>query len=223
MAMKKPSIVPVREQIYEYVKQAIITNEYKPGELLSIEHLAHDFGVSATPIREALIRLENSGLLNLIPNKGAVVTDYTKEDVHNAWEMRRLLEPYAGRITAKLDVRKEITALEHGIKAIMEGPFKLPRYIELDRSLHELLFAYVPNDLLRETLSRILENSMRMRYFAEGTPISQADTVAQVCAEHLEILAALRSKDPERAEQTICSHIETGERRTLFSLEHAER
>ncbi len=218
MRQGKQSIIPVREQIFEIIKNAIITNEYKPGELLQIERLAQDFGVSATPIREALIRLEGSGLLTLIPNKGAVITECTLEDVRNTWEMRRILEPYAGKITALLNLTTEIAVLEAKVNSILSTPYNLQTYIETDSELHELLFIHIPNTLFRETLLRIHQYSMRMRYFAEGESTNQSNVVSEVCHEHLNILNALKEKDPELTERSVYLHIVNSEKRTLQSV-----
>lgn len=213
----RPVVIPIREQIFEWIKEAILTNEFKPGEVIPIDGLAREFGVSATPIREALIRLENSGLLTLIPNKGAVVTDFSEEDIRHTWEMRKILEPYAAALTAELDIADELEAIEGKVRVILRGDYDLHAYIQTDSELHELLFAHVDNSLLRETIERIHQISIRMRYFAESISRNQQDVITAVCEEHLEILDALRRGDAEAARQAARRHIENSESRTLSS------
>jgi DNA-binding GntR family transcriptional regulator len=100
--MKKIVTLSMREQIYEALKGLILDNSYGPRTVLAIDRLADEFGVSATPVREALVRLESDGLVELIPNRGAQVTDIREEDVRYIWEMRLLLEPYAARMSVDL-------------------------------------------------------------------------------------------------------------------------
>ncbi len=95
-------LTSLRERLYESLKEDILTNRFKPGEELQINKLAEEFGVSSTPpVREALVRLEGAGLVVLISNRGAQVAPISLEDVKNAWEVRRLLEPHAAEVAAR--------------------------------------------------------------------------------------------------------------------------
>ncbi len=211
------TIIPIREQIYERIKDAILTNEYKPGDIIQIDRLARLFGVSATPIRETLIRLENSGLLTLIPNKGAMITEFTEKDIRDTWEMRKILEPYAGRLTASLNKESEIERIEGMVQSIIEGNYDLHSYIQTDNDLHELLFIHIDNNLLKETIQRIHHLSIRMRYFAESVSKDHENVVHEVCSEHLNILKSLKSGDAETTGKAVLHHIENSEKRTLLS------
>lgn len=217
MNSTKTIIIPVREQIYNRIKKAILSNEYKPGDIIQIDRIAREFGVSATPIRETLIRLESSGLLKLVPNKGAQVVEITDKDIRDTWEMRKLLEPYAGRITAGLDINDKIVDLEGRIQGIIDGNYDQDAYIEADNDIHQLLFNNVDNILLKETINRIHNLSMRMRYQAENVPEDNKHVVHEVCSEHLGILKALKIHDQDATEKAIRLHLENGERRTLDS------
>ena len=212
-------IIPVREQIYNRIKKAILSNEYKSGDIIQIEKIAREFGVSATPIRETFIRLENSGLLKLIPNKGAQVVEITDKDIRDTWEMRKLLEPYAARLTAELDVTESISDLRGRIEHILEGDYDQDAYIEADNDIHLLLFSSIPNTLLKETIHRVHNLSMRMRYQAENVSEDNKQVIRAVCTEHLEILNALSGHDPDKTEQAVRKHLENGEYRTLESAQ----
>jgi DNA-binding GntR family transcriptional regulator len=208
-------IVPVREQIYNRIKNMLISNEYQPGDFIQIDKIARQFSVSATPIREAFIRLESAGFLKLIPNKGARVVEIHDVDIKETWEMRKILEPYAGRLTARLGLKKEIARLKIDIEAIIEGDYDQESYIKADNDVHALIFNQIDNSLLKETIEKIHERSMRMRYHAENSAQNNEKIVRQVCQEHLKILNALNSGDPDKAEATIRTHIVNGEQRTL--------
>jgi DNA-binding GntR family transcriptional regulator len=218
----KEAIIPVREQVYNRVKSAILSNQYKPGDIIQIDRLAREMGISATPIREAVIRLESSGLLELIPNKGARVVEITPHDIREIWELRLILEPYAARKTAGLDLHAEIADLESRIRALVNGEFDQAAYIQADEQLHRLLFDHIDNSVLRETIDRIHNLSMRMRYHAEHVSHNSSSVVEEVSSEHLRILEALKQGDADATEQAVLTHLRNGERRTLASAGAAE-
>jgi DNA-binding GntR family transcriptional regulator len=208
----------IRDQIYEAIQESIVNNSYKPGEELQIDRLADEFGVSTTPIREALIRLESSGLVHLIPNKGARVTAFREEDIRDTWEIRKLLEPYAAGLTAALDVNLEIQELNAAFDTLEKGTQDGNLYIQSDIRLHELLYTHLSNELLKETLHSILQRSMRMRYFAEDVSKMHDLVVQEVISEHKQILQALTARDRERTIEAVRLHIENGERRALLAI-----
>lgn len=215
---KKTVLKSIRDQIYEAIQESIVNNSYKPGEELQIDRLAEEFGVSTTPIREALIRLESSGLVNLIPNKGARVTAFREEDIRDTWEIRKLLEPYAAGLTAALDVNLEIQELNAAFETLEKGTQDGNLYIQSDIRLHELLYTHLSNALLKETLHNILQRSMRMRYFAEDVSKMHDQVVQEVISEHKQILQALTARDRERTIEAVRRHIENGERRALLAI-----
>jgi len=218
---KKPVIQSTREQVFEGVKGMIMDNEYTPGEILQIDRLSEEFGVSSTPIREALIRLEGFGLVTLIPNKGARVSEITEADVHHIWEMRMVLEPYAARITATIEgLDNELLGLRDLYRRILEGKYDLQMYMDGDLRLHELMYEYLENPFLRETVERVRQLSMRMRYFPEGVDKIKESTITSVTNEHLAIVDALLAHDPDRSADAVRIHIERRRERTLSAMEN---
>lgn len=215
---KKIAAIPIREQLYEAVKEAILRNSFVPGSLLQIDRLAEEYGVSATPVREALVRLEADGLVTLIPNKGAQVTEITEKDIREIWEMRRLLEPYAARSSAAVIREEEIADLERLIRTLRDDPSNTELYIKTDIMLHELLYFQCSNSYLRETLRRVHEVSYRIRYFAESRKTMHDAVIHEVIREHMDILDILRSRDPDRIVVAVSSHLLNGERRALSAL-----
>jgi DNA-binding GntR family transcriptional regulator len=216
---KKTVLKSIRDQIYEAIQQSIVNNSYKPGEELQIDRLAEEFGVSTTPIREALIRLESSGLVQLIPNKGARVTAFQEEDIRDTWEVRKLLEPYAAGLTAEQDVTREIQELNEAFDMLERGSQDGDLYIQSDIRLHELLYSHLSNELLKETLHNILQRSMRMRYYAEDVSRMHDQVVREVITEHKQILQALTAGDREKTAEAVRRHIENGERRALRAIQ----
>ncbi|HHV57353.1 MAG TPA: GntR family transcriptional regulator [Firmicutes bacterium] len=210
----------LREQLFQALKEAILTNKYRPGEELPIDKLAAEFGVSTTPVREALVRLEGIGLVRLIPNRGAQVTSITPADVRHIWEVRRLLEPYAARTAAERCSVEELDALEDKLQRVLARPEEFDLYTESDLELHELLVKHLTNGVLMEILDRVKLSSLRMRYFSEeNIPTLRREVIQQATREHLAIVAALRAHDAARTENMVYQHLVNGEKRTLLGLE----
>ena len=218
----KTQLVSVRDQIYESIKEMILTNIFEPGEIIPIEKMAEQFGVSPTPIREVLIRLEGFGLVTLVPNKGARVANITEDDVRNIWEMRKLLEPYAASLTAKLDVSDELERIEARVKGILEDEYDFETYIQTDVELHQTLCVHLHNQLLKDAVLRVHQLSMRMRYTAEHFAYTPTDVVNEVSHEHLEILTALKEHDSDAAAELVRQHVQNGEERALRALSRPE-
>jgi DNA-binding GntR family transcriptional regulator len=216
--MKKIVTISMRDQMYEALKGLILDNTYTPRSVLAIDRLAEEFGVSATPVREALVRLEADGLVELIPNRGAQVIDIREEDVRYIWEMRMLLEPYAARESAALGERSELDSLELDIKRLSGTPNDDALYVSTDLRLHEMMYLHVRNVLLKESIRRIHQMSQRIRFFAEHSPEMHEKVVHDVIDEHLGILAAVRTGDPDKVEPLLRAHLTNGQKRTLSAL-----
>ncbi|NLG86579.1 MAG: GntR family transcriptional regulator, partial [Firmicutes bacterium] len=213
-------LTSLRERLYESLKEDILTNKFKPGEELQIEKLAEEFGVSSTPVREALVRLEGAGLVVLMPNRGAQVAPISLEDVKNVWEVRRLLEPHAAKVAAKQCEMAEINALYEKMLKIVNGPVDFATYINSDLEIHELMFKHLSNTLLREILDRVDQHLMRIRYLAESNANGfKREVVEQVTKEHLSILDALKKRDTQKAAAATLEHLINGETRTLKTLQ----
>jgi len=215
---KKIVMLSMREQLYSALREQILKNNYAPNAVLQIDRLAEDFGVSATPVREALVRLEAEGLVNLIPNKGALVTDIKAEDIRNTWEMRKLLEPYAAERSAARIPESELVELEERIRLLKDEPFDNERYVECDTRLHEILYTHLDNSFLVETIRRVHQMSIRIRYFPEGMGALHERTVHEVLLEHTAILEAIRSRSPEKVASFVSIHLQNGEKRAMAAL-----
>jgi DNA-binding GntR family transcriptional regulator len=217
--MKKKIItLSMRDQMYDALRDLILKNDYGPNAVLQIDRLAEEFGVSATPVREALVRLEADGLVTLIPNKGAQVTDIQEVDIRNTWELRKLLEPYAAAQSAELIPLEEIETLRNDILAMKEMPFSNERYVNSDSRLHEMLYMHLTNTALKDMIRRVHQMSIRIRYYPEGSALMHERVVNEVIGEHLEILAAARIRDAARMAELVRLHLQNGERRAMSAL-----
>jgi DNA-binding GntR family transcriptional regulator len=213
-------LTSLRGQLYETLKEDILLNKYKPGAELQIDKLSQKFGVSTTPIREALVRLEGDGLVVSIPNRGVQVAPISLGDVRNIYEVRRLLEPHAVKIVARHCEEEEVEALYEKLVKLTEGPTDLTTYINADLELHELMFRYLSNTLLKDILDQVDQHSIRVRYLVESSADElRLEVVELVTKEHLKILDAVRKRDEEKAAAATLQHLTNAEARTLQTLE----
>lgn len=210
----------LRDQVFDALKEAILTNKLPPGEELKVEELAADLGVSSTPIREALVRLGDMGLVELVPNKGARVSLICPEDIRALWEVRRLLEPYAARIAVATTPVEEIDSLEKQLESVLADPDNLQKYVESDFALHAALYKHLDNRFLFNILDQVNSQYQRIRYFAEsGLPSLQREIVTQVTLEHLAIVRAMKTGSAEHTAEEVERHLRNGEKRTLAALQ----
>ncbi|HHW91864.1 MAG TPA: GntR family transcriptional regulator [Firmicutes bacterium] len=213
-------LTSLRGQLYETLKEDILLNKYKPGAELQIDKLSRKFGVSTTPIREALVRLEGDGLVVSIPNRGVQVAPISLGDVRNIYEVRRLLEPHIAKIVARHCEEEEVEALYEKLVKLTEGPTDLTTYINADLELHELMFRYLSNTLLKDILDQVDQHSIRVRYLVESSADElRLEVVELVTKEHLKILDAVRKRDEEKAAAATLQHLTNAEARALQTLE----
>ena len=147
-------------QAYQYLKTKILNCEYRPNEFLNEQKLCAEMGnISRTPMRDALGRLEQEGLITILPKKGLMVSGITEEDVHSMFEMRLLVEPYALR-TYGADIPRE--ELEHFVR-MMHEPDVIEDFCKADDDFHELLMSTLPNKYMRSAYDRITGLNTRFR------------------------------------------------------------
>lgn len=221
----------LQEKVYESIKESIVKNELMPGDVLSIDSLADELGVSPTPVREALARLSAQGLVENARNKKARVAPVTEEDILETYEVRKLLEPYATATAAReIDsdpkLRAELEKLKNlalGVqKAAEEGPLDSSQhesYLEVDLGLEETIEMALGDCLLNKILNQISNHSLRIRSFTEASSNKEApDIVLANNEEHLEIFEAMLEPDYEATREAVRTHLENAESRTLEAL-----
>lgn len=223
--MVKISNNTLSEQTYEAIKDMIFAYELEPGEFLSIEGLSKELGVSQTPIREALIRLSNNGLVEYNPRRKAQISEISSEDIDNAYEVRKILEPYIASNAAANVKKKDVKEIKQEIDAIeeLEGEERYEKYHETDIKLNNLLLSTVNNELLLQMFDFIENWNIRIRFFAEATDRDHRDTlIEEGNKEHRAIVQALLDRSPERARQAVLDHLQSAENRTWKAFDKQE-
>lgn len=188
-------------QIYRVLKDMIANYRFSPGSRLNVEELAKEFGVSRTPIWEAVRRLEQEGLLENIPNRGVFMVEMTLPMALQLYQVREVLEGLAGKLTANSIDDKMLKKMEkclENLRKVVEEEDPIG-YSKLDFDFHALIYEASGNPFLQEILESI-KNKMRPL-----VPLAKP-LLARGYEEHKKVLEALRSKDPERAEKALQQH-----------------
>lgn len=208
--------LPLRDVVFQTLRQAILHGELKPGERLMEVHLAERLGVSRTPIREAIRKLELEGLVVMIPRRGAVVASITEKDLKDVLEVRRTLEILAGEVACEritpeiLDELKEAGEEFGRLKETEDAN----RLAEADVRFHEIIYTATGNERLIHILSNLREQMYRYRleYLKDRSSRERLDR------EHWEIYTAIRNGDKKAVEAAVCEHIDNQETAILAGI-----
>jgi len=208
MTIRTPAeSVPVRERAYEHLKASILSGRFNPGERLAEEHLAKELGISRTPIREALHKLESEGLIKPLASRGFVASQDSKDDIEELFEIRAVLEGYAlrlicGRITDTVLAQLEET-VEKGEEALRRHG--LDEIFQWNTRFHDTL-----HDLITDK-HRLYHQMVTMRQYVlrhRKNTLQYPDGGARTVDGHRKILLALRLRDPDLCERVMREHIQ---------------
>ncbi|MGY0485584.1 GntR family transcriptional regulator [Streptomyces sp. WG-D5] len=196
---------PAAERVYDHVKRGVLERSYEGGTLLTEGELAEAVGVSRTPVREALLKLEVEGLLKLYPKKGALVLPVSAQEIEDVVETRLLVEEHAVRkafpARPRLVARLEELLEEQRAQAAA-GQFT--EAATTDRCFHAEIVRSGGNEILSRLYDQLRDRQLRM-----GVAVmrSHPDRIAKTLAEHAEILDALRAGDEEAAVAVVRRHV----------------
>jgi DNA-binding GntR family transcriptional regulator len=208
-----------RQAIVESVLREVFQGRLRAGQHLATQQLADQFGVSHTPIREALISLAGIGVIDLVPNRGAIVRRVVAKDVREIFQVRRALECEAVRSACgRVDV-DELEALAEDLTRLkaVKNKFQM-RSVErarvVDSRLHDLICSSCGNGFLGKEITRLKTLFRAFRDLAWEHDTSQNDfrRVAEETGEHLAIVEALLAGDRRRAVRAMSYHIRSGGR-----------
>jgi len=196
----------LRERVAESLRAALVSGRMVPGTTYSIPALAEQFGVSATPVREAMLDLVNEGIMSAVPNKGFRVVELSDAELDQITELRRLLEvPTVGDLAGAID-RAAVRRLRALADAVSDAARRgdVVGYVEADRELHLALLAEAGNPRLVELVGRLRDQSRLYgleQLAAEGVLVDSA-------AEHMRLIDALESGDRRAAERVMAHHLD---------------
>jgi len=195
----------LRERVEQAIAAAIVSGEMAPGELFSAPGLAARFGVSATPVREAMLHLEKRGLVRTVRNKGFRVTEVDSDALARLAEVRQLLEPpamaqLAARFTDAMAAEARTLATRIVTGAEQQD---LAAYLEADRAFHLLLLGYLDNKYLVEIVADLRERTRLVGLKS----LLNTDRLEASADEHHEIVDLLQAHDARAVEQLMRRHI----------------
>ncbi|MDY3558196.1 GntR family transcriptional regulator [Gemmata sp. JC673] len=204
-----------RQALVRAILTDIFHGKYRAGQRLVTEALAQRFGVSHTPIREALIELGTSGIVNLLPNRGAVVRQVTARDVREVLQVRKVLECEAVRGAARRADPVRVAAIADDIRALAArppGPEAVAVARDLDNTLHDYICAACGNSFLQSELARLRTLYQAFRDVTWDLEEARSDfhRLGVEAGEHLAITDALRARDPRAAVRAMTAHIRSG-------------
>lgn len=209
----------LKNEISALIKELILTNRLQPGQPIVIDKLADDFGVSHTPVREALAMLERDGLIELSSYQNPRVANVTAMDVNEVYEMRLMTESWAIEHAAISLTDAQIENIDQQLQyARQEASVNnYSPHLKVDLLLHETILRSTNNNLFWKLAQRIHERSIHVRALVEAKGTVQ--DIHKIIDEHILIIAALRAHDPELARQAMVAHLQAGQKRTLHVLD----
>ena len=198
----------LRETLVESLRDAIIRGTFEPGAKISESELAGKFGISRTPVREAIRQLESEGFLTVLPRRGAVVSSFTAKDVQEFYDLKALLEGYAVRLAIErltdADIERMRVLNQQMVDYAAEDN---PRALfKAHNEFHEVFINKCGNDKLKAVLTSLLTQFQRFRYL-----LTVAGKTEGSIAQHWDIIDALKARDPDRAEQLVRDNATYGE------------
>ena len=201
--------LPLRDVVFNTLRQAILKGELEPGERLMEIQLAERLGVSRTPIREAIRKLELEGLVLMIPRKGAEVAKISARSLRDVLEVRRALEELAIELACQRMSEEEVgnlqKAQEDFKKAIAEGDAM--KIAETDEHFHDVIYEGTQNAKLIQMLNNLREQMYRYRL----EYIKDEDKRKILVLEHEKILKTVRERKVAEAKEAVREHIDNQE------------
>lgn len=189
--------------VYNWIRDAILNSEFKPGERLSQETITQRLQVSRTPVRDAFKRLQTEGLLEIRPNSGAIVTRLSAEKLVEIYELRTLLEGPAARYACQNITDKDIDHLAEINQHMILHREDPNEFIKGNRAFHTALYGYSNRDYLVNYIFQLwdLIEPYRLMY------VSKKGKVEGSIQEHLEVISALTQRNASETERVIVEHL----------------
>ncbi len=217
LQVKMDEFLPLRDVVFNTLRQAILTGDLKPGERLMEIHLANRLGVSRTPIREAIRKLELEGLVTMIPRRGAEVAQITEKSMNDVLEVRRALDALCVELACERISEEEIKSLkvacDYFERAVRGKDAK--KIAQADVELHDIIVKATRNQRLIQLVNNLSEQMYRYRYEC----IKDASQHGRLIEEHRVIYESIVRKDKETASRAAKVHIDNQEKAIIRQIQ----
>jgi DNA-binding GntR family transcriptional regulator len=203
-------------QAYDAIKFDVITCAWQPGQQIAQHQLVEQYGFGTTPIREALQRLAQEGLVEPIPRFGYVVAQITLSDVREIYELRSILESAAARLAATRAKEQQLDQVAQTVHFtyVHGNRHTYSDFLARNAQFHRSIAALAGNERLAEQISRLLDEMTRIFHLG----LDLRDSAEEMRNEHVVLARALGARNPDLAEQTVRDQIARSRERVLEAL-----
>ena len=208
--------LPLRDVVFQTLRKAILTGKLKPGERLMEIQLADQLGVSRTPLREAIHKLEQEGLVTMMPRRGARVAQISEKGLKDVLEVRRALDVFCAELACDRITEDEELRLREACKAFEDATKTKDATIiaKADVAFHDIIIGSTGNERLISTVNNLAEQIYRYRF----EYIKDDSQHARLIEEHRQLMDAILSKNRERAGKAARIHIDNQEQSILSQI-----
>ena len=210
------SYKPLRELVCEHIREAIINGVFSPGERLMEIQMADEMGVSRTPVREAIRKLEMEGFVVMIPRRGTYVSNMSIKDINDVYEIRISLDTLAAGLAAERISDEELEELQRLLvkvgNAIEEND--MAKVVEADIEFHDVLYKASRNERLRNIINNLREQITVIRGVSMRYPGRLKDTQE----EHRRLVESIAARDVEKSQEAARIHLENAERTLMAAM-----
>ena len=220
LELQMDAYLPLRDVVFQTLRGAILKGDLKPGERLMEIQLANKLGVSRTPIREALRKLELEGLVNMVPRKGAEVADITEKSLRDVLEVRKALEELSVQLACEKITEEEIEELKRVAERFKDtlNDQDVTKIAEADVAFHDVIYTATDNQKLILLLNNLREQMYRYRV----EYLKKEEAYPQLIAEHEELIDNISKRNKEEATRIMCEHIDN-QVATVINVIHTKK
>jgi DNA-binding GntR family transcriptional regulator len=197
---------PLSERIAETIRTNILKGVIKPGERLVEPKLSEQLGISRTPIREALRHLESEGFIEIIPRRGAIVTEITDKDVDEIFVIKIKLESLSAKLATTRLSMDEIFRMKELASKVSDGSPRVGQMVNWNSEFHDTFIRNCGNERLIKILSSLQQQFKRATVFS----FSETGRTKEVAKEHHDIIEAMEKRDADSVEKLVEKHIRNG-------------
>ncbi|MBP5165416.1 MAG: GntR family transcriptional regulator [Lachnospiraceae bacterium] len=208
--------LPLREVVFKTLRKAILTGELKPGERLMEIHLAKKIGVSRTPIREAIHKLEQEGLVTMMPRRGAIVAEISEKGLRDVLEVRRALDTFCAELACERISEEEKEALRAACidfeEAVKAGDATV--IAKADVAFHDIIIGATGNERMVMMINNLAEQMYRYRF----EYIKDVSNRSRLITEHRALMDAILKENVIGARDAAREHIDNQEKSILMQI-----
>lgn len=208
--------LPLRELVCDALRNAIADGSLRPGIRLMEIQLAEELGISRTPVREAIRKLEQEGIVVMIPRRGAYVADISLKDITEIYEIRISLDMLAASLAAERITDDELEEMDKQLLLTTQyvNNKDINKIVACDSVFHDVLYRAARNERLVSIINNLRDQLTNIR----ARSMAQPGRLAETMQEHRNLLDAIATRDPENAANMARIHIENAEKTLMESL-----